>query len=242
MTEIMGVYEMRLRVLSSQVDPSRRMRLSTLFTLLQEAAIAHTTLLGMGREKTLDRGLLWAVTMQRAQVERLPVYDEELILTSWPGATMHVLFPRYYQLTGAKGEVLVRASALWVLMDQRERRFVFPDAWGICIDAVTTGTELPLPTSPKLGEPTGEGRFTVPYSYVDLNGHMNNTRYFDLAEDQMPPDLRFRPLREAIVEYSGESRLGATIDLTHHREGSSFALSGEADGKRLFRLRLDYSL
>ncbi len=238
----MGVYETRLRVLSSQVDSSRRMRVSTLFTLLQEAAIAHTTQLGMGREKTLDRGLLWAVTMQRAQVERLPVYDEEVTLASWPGAAMHVLFPRYYQLTGTDGKVLVRASALWVLMDRRERRFVFPEAWGIRIDAVTTGAELPLPTPPKLGEPTGEGSFTVPYSYVDLNGHMNNTRYFDLAEDWMPPDLRLRPLREAAVEYGGEARLGTPIHLTHRLEESSFSLSGETEGKRLFRLRLDYAL
>ncbi len=238
----MGAYETRLRVLSSQVDPSRRMRVSTLFMLLQEAAIAHTTLLGMGREKTLDRGLLWAVTMQRSQIERLPVYDEEVKLASWPGATMHVLFPRYYQLTGADGKVLVRASALWVLMDRRERRFVFPEAWGIRIDAVTTGAELPLPKALKLGEPTGEGSFTVPYSYVDLNGHMNNTRYFDLAEDWMPPDLRLRPLREAAVEYCGEARLGTHIHLTHRREESSFSLSGETEGKRLFRLRLDYAL
>lgn len=238
----MGVYETRLRVLSSQVDPSRRMRVSTLFTLLQEAAIAHTTLLGMGREKTLDRGLLWAVTMQRSQVERLPVYDEEVTLASWPGATMHVLFPRYYQLTGADGKVLVRASALWVLMDRRERRFVFPEAWGIRIDAVTTGAELPLPTPPRLGEPTGEGSFTVPYSYVDLNGHMNNTRYFDLAEDRMPPELRLRPLREAAVGYGGEARLGTPIHLTDRGEESSFSLSGETEGKRLFRLRLDYAL
>ena len=155
---------------------------------------------------------------------------------------MHVLFPRYYQLTGADGKVLVRASALWVLMDRRERRFVFPEAWGIRIDAVTTGSELPLPTPPKLGDPTGEGSFTVPYSYVDLNGHMNNTRYFDLAEDLMPPDLRLCPLREAAVEYGGEARLGTSIHLTHRQETSSFSLSGEAEGKRLFRLRLDYAL
>jgi len=218
------------------------MRISTLFTHLQEAAIAHITLLGMGREKTLDRGLLWAVTMQRAQVERLPVYDEEVTLTSWPGETMHVLFPRYYQLTGADGKVLVRASALWVLMDRETRRFVFPEAWGIRIDAATTGDELPLPTPPKLGAPTGEGSFTVPYSYVDLNGHMNNTRYFDMAEDRMPSDLRLRPLREAAVEYGGEARLGTVIHLTHRQEASSFSLSGEAEGKRLFRLRLDYAL
>ncbi len=71
---------------------------------------------------------------------------------------------------------------------------------------------------------------------------MNSTRYFDLAEDQMPHDLRLRPLREAAVEYGGEAQLGTAIHLTDRREETSFFLSGETEGKRLFRLRLDYAL
>ncbi len=48
--------------------------------------------------------------------------------------------------------------------------------------------------------------------------------------------------REAAVEYGGEARLGPPIHLIHRREESSFSLPGETDGKRLFRLRLDYAL
>ena len=60
----MSIYSIEYRILSSDTDANRRLRLSRLFTLLQEASIAHTTELGMGREKTLDRGLLWIVTLQ----------------------------------------------------------------------------------------------------------------------------------------------------------------------------------
>ncbi|MBQ6235656.1 MAG: hypothetical protein IJK54_07025, partial [Clostridia bacterium] len=83
------MYRITYRILSSDTDANRNLRLSRLFTLLQEASIAHTTELGMGREKTLDRGLLWIVTLQRANIARLPVYDETVVLKSWPGKTMH---------------------------------------------------------------------------------------------------------------------------------------------------------
>ena len=92
------MYRIPYQILSSDTDANRALRLSRLFTLLQEASIAHTTLLGMGREHTLDRGLLWIVTLQRAQISRLPVYDERIVLKSWPGKTMHLLFPRYYRI------------------------------------------------------------------------------------------------------------------------------------------------
>ncbi len=234
----MKYYEQSFRILSSYVDARRRLRLSTLFSMFQEAAIAHTEALGMGREKTLDRGLLWAVTMQRASVTRLPEYDDRVKLYSWPGTTMHVLFPRYYVLTDESGSPLVKASALWVLLDRDTRKFVFPESWGIQIEGVATGVESPLPSSLTVGETAGIGSFTVPYSAVDLNGHMNNVKYFDLAQDRMPAAMRDLPVKEAAAEYSGEARFGTEIELSERVEPQCYSLRGEAAGKHIFRLSI----
>ena len=68
----MRIWRQDFRILSSDVDLTRKIRLSILFTKLQEAAIAHTIELGVTREKTLDRGLLWAVTQYRLKTDRMP--------------------------------------------------------------------------------------------------------------------------------------------------------------------------
>ncbi|MDO4866838.1 MAG: thioesterase [Clostridia bacterium] len=235
------IYRQSLKLLSSDVDMYRRLRLSRLFTLLQEAAIAHTEALGMGREKTLDKGVLWALTMQRVIVRRLPEYDEAVELTSWPGETMHVLFPRYYRLADSRGESLVESSALWVLMDAETRGRVYPDDYGITIPGVKLGGEPPMPRV--LGMPgTGELPFTVPYSYVDLNGHMNNARLLDLAEDLMPEGLRARPVRSIEAEYRAEAKPGETLMLRTREDGALFTLAGDgAGGRSAFHLRLEYA-
>ena len=236
----MSVYETGFRLLSSDVDGARRLRLSRLFTFLQEASIAHTTLLGMGREKTLDKGLLWIVTLQQVKVDRLPVYDEDVKLLSWPGETMHLYFPRYYRMEDKAGNTLLSGSALWALMDRESRRMVFPEDHGVRIEGERGERPLPLPAAPKPPKGgTGEV-FTVPYSYVDLNGHMNNTRYLDLCEDRMPEDLRARPIREIRAEYSGEARLREEVSLTYARQENGFLLSGDR-GRKLFRLNLFYT-
>ena len=235
------IYRQSLKLLSSDVDMYRRLRLSRLFTLFQEAAIAHTEALGMGREKTLDKGVLWALTMQRVIVRRLPEYDEAIELSSWPGETMHVLFPRYYRLTDSRGETLVDSSALWVLMDAKTRGRVYPDDYGIAVPGVKLGGEPPLPRV--LGMPgAGEVPFTVPYSYVDLNGHMNNARLLDLAEDLMPPALRAQPVGSIEAEYRAEAKPGETLMLRAQQDGSLFNRAGDgAGGRRVFNLRLEYA-
>ena len=235
----MSVYREEILLRSKDVDLYRRLRLSRLFELLQEASIRHTEELGMGRDKTLDKGILWIVGLQRAEISRMPEYDEEIMLKSWPGKTMHLFFPRYYQMETEAGEVLLKASALWTLVDEQTRKVVFPEKYGVVIEGEVTGQEIALPTSPRKLELTEAVPFQVPYSYVDLNGHMNNTRYFDLAEDCIPASREGKPLRLIQTEYASEARLDDQLRVHWGQDGSSFYLQGEGE-KPVFRMRMEY--
>ena len=236
----MSVYSTQLRLRNKDVELHRRLRTSTLFELMQEASIRHTEELGMGREMTLDRGLLWMVTLQRAEIARMPEYDEVITLESWPGDTMHLLFPRYYRVLDEKGNTLVSASALWALVDQETRRMVFPDRYGVVIEGEKTGNEIALPSPPLRAKEGAVSSFTVPYSYVDLNGHMNNTRYFDLAEDRIPVAAEGRSLRSISVEYANEAKLGDELRVTVEREDSTYRVSGDTE-KKIFRMEFVYN-
>ena len=235
----MSFYERSFLLRSKDVDMYRRLRLSRLFELLQEAAITHTEELGMGREKTLDKGLLWVVTMQQAEILRMPEYDETVTLRSWPGETMHVFFPRNYQMEDSAGNILVKANALWMLVDEKSRRMVFPDRCGVVIDGLVTGEELPLPSAPARLPCSEERVFTVPFSYVDLNGHMNNTRYFDLMEDCIPAASEGKRLRSISTEYTNEICLGDTLSLRWGAQDGAVYLEGLL-GKPCFRMRMKY--
>ena len=235
----MSVYTEKLKLRSRDVDMFRRLRSSELFKLLQEASIRHTEELGMGRDKTLDRGILWVLLMQRAEIRRMPAYDEEIVLKSWPGKTMHLLFPRYYSMETATGEPLLKASALWSLVDAKTRKVVFPERYGVEIEGVVLGEEIQLPGAIQKRECIHEKTFVVPYSFVDLNGHMNNTRYFDLAEDCIGAAARGMLLREVQTEYVNEARFDEQLQLRWNREAGEVYIFGESE-KPVFRMILRY--
>lgn len=237
----MNTFERDYRIAYSDTDIKQRLRLSRLFTLLQEAATDHAALLGAGREKTLDRGILWIVTLQQAAIRRMPVYDEPVHIVTWPGKPKHLLFPRYYRITDEQGNALIEASSLWALMDRSTRKAVFPEQCGIVVPGMQTGLETALPRAPQSPETDEVSTFTVPYSYVDQNGHMNNTRYFDLAEDCMPDALRMRRLCAVQTEYSREARLDDVITLRSECAGDTFLLAGDSEGQKLFKLALTYA-
>lgn len=234
-----AAYHLDCKVLSSDTDPFRRLRLSRLFTLLQEAAIAHTEALGFGREKTLDRGWLWVVALQQLRIRRLPVYDERIALDSVPGETMHSLFPRYYRITDEAGNELLTAASIWTLMNEKTRTMAAPEETGVRIRGMAAGWETFFPRPPKAASAESSAAWTVPYSMTDLNGHMNNARYLDLAEDFMPPELRRLPLRALQAEYAAEIRQGETMELRAERSETGFRFSGFTD-RRIFRLSFEY--
>ena len=218
----------------------RKLRISKLFEFMQEAAIHHTEALGAGRAKTLDRGFLWVVTMQHAEISRLPEYDEKVKLVSWPGDTMHVMFPRYYELVAENGDVLAKGSAVWMLMDVNDRGMIFPDEEGISINGVRTGREYTLPRPLKPVETERHVPFTVPFSFADINGHLTNTKYFDIAEDITSLSSSGKTPRYVAAEYSGEARFGETVDIAIKEEENLVFLNGTKDSKKVFKVRIEY--
>ena len=236
----MSAFEAGFTVTHELAAMHRTLRPSGMLRLMQSAAVAHTEALGMGREKTFDKGLLWAVTRQYAEIARMPVYGETVTLRTWPGKTMHVLFPRYCEFIAENGETLIRTSSVWVLVDEKTRRFAFPEEHGVHVEGVTTGTELPLPPAPAPLPETAHTAFTVPYSYVDINGHMNNARYLDVAEDVTPCAAEGRPLASLSIEYKQEARLHEALLLTVGSDGGGrYSVCGSTD-KTSFLVDLNY--
>lgn len=232
-------YSVRYTLKNKDVNLFRKLRTSALFELLQEASIAHTEMLGMGREMTLDRGFLWVVLQQRIDITRMPEYGETVTIETWPGATMHVLFPRYYQVKDEEDKVLMNGSAVWALVDEHTRRMIFPDRNGIMIEGKTTGRETDLPLPLKRTETDRRYSYTVQFCDCDLNGHMNNTRYFDLCENLLEHPARGKDPVKITAEYVQESGFRETVTVNWLEDESSAVIYGETE-KTCFRMRFDY--
>ncbi|MBQ5950753.1 MAG: hypothetical protein IJL66_01185 [Lachnospiraceae bacterium] len=214
-------YRKELRLRAEHVDCFRRLRLSVLMRLFQECCIAHTEELGMGREKTLDRGLLWVVNTETVVISRLPVYDESVTLVCRPGRTMHLFFPRQMEVLDETGRVLIRVGALWSLIDRETRRIADPAEHGVFIE----GDLRPDDVMPALSLPhrelSGRAELSADYSRVDINGHMNNAVYLDALTDLIEPE-RIGQIQRADLVFVKELPLGSRTELSYGEEDGVF--------------------
>lgn len=208
------IYRTQFTVHSTDCDPFNRIKPSALLSLLQEAAGAHCEGTAVDWYALAQRGMFFAITRQHVQINRLPVHRETITLETWPGPTSRVAFPRNTVVYDEKGNELVRAISLWVLMDVENRAMILPGKSGIELTGSVRGGELPVPSSLALKNLAATASRRVVYTELDVNGHMNNCRYMDWLMDLLPAAFhRDHPMQDFTISYLSEAREGEEVQL-----------------------------
>ena len=208
------IYRQDFTVDDMVVDCHGRLKASAILYYAQEVAGAHFSRLEDRSAPIAGRNLFWAVTRHRVQVTRLPRLGETVTVETWPMPTTRVAYPRAMAIYDQAGNELIRSVSLWVLMDTESRAMVLPGKSGVLVEGTERGSELAIPRSLVPKDLSGLRSRNVTYSLLDVNGHMNNTRYMDWVDDLLPAAFhKQHTVREFTVCYLSEAREGQRVDL-----------------------------
>ena len=184
-------------------------------------ASIHGSALGADYETLAAKNLFWAILRTRVQISRLPVSGEQITLKTWPMPTTRVAYPRSIIAYDASGAEIFRAITLWVMMDRTSRAMVIPAKSGIAVQGHLEGNELAAPGSVMPRPMEHDNSRRVNFTDLDINGHMNNTRYFDWIYDLLPSSFHGNhTVKEFTICYLAEALEGQTLDMNWEvREG-----------------------
>lgn len=214
-----------------------------LLGLLQDTALAHATDLGHGYEVMLEQGIFWALTRQRLVVQRWPMVGDTVKVRTWVRPLQGTIAIREFEVR-CRDRVVATCSTTCVTVDGMTRR---PAPFRLDGERMVFRTDGGLPYEARRIElraaQDASTRITVRSSDLDLNEHVNNTRYARWALDALPPEtLRKHRVDEYGVNFLAEARLGDVIVLTRGRlesgadERTCFQFAGvrEGDERPLF--------
>ncbi|TWT16616.1 acyl-ACP thioesterase domain-containing protein [Streptococcus sp. sy010] len=210
------LFEYQLQVPFYQMDCHGRMRLAHLISLALQVSTQQSEALGISDQWLFqEHGLVWVVTAYDVVINRLPSYHERLRIKTEPTAYTTYTCYRDFHILSESGELLVSIQATFVLLNYQSRR-----PHRVLEDIISPfGSEkwqkrLPTYTYPELTK--AHSRLVqVVYSDLDLNGHVNNTRYLDWFYDELPFDFltHHYPSR---IRLSYLKEIQAQTELTTH--------------------------
>ncbi len=223
---------------SCQTDPFDRCRPSSLLEFLQDAGTLHALRLGAGRQE-LEESLngIWVLSRILVSLSGPIPGGSDVRVNTWHRGPAGALFYRDFELYAGDAPIGFAVSA-WVVVDKDTRSLKRPsllqkeNAW-------QQKKALPVTALSKLKLPAQmeqAGTHTVRYSDLDLNGHVNNTRYADFVCNTLGVErLRAGFLRDMQINYLAECVPGDTISIFLAEGDGVFYVSGvRQDGKPCF--------
>ena len=197
-------------------DLNEKWRPSAILETMQDAAGAHSMLLGCGREELIKRNIVWVLARCELRMDRYPDAGEQITVHTFPTPTRIYFFPRYYVFTDARGEMVGKAGSLWLLLDINTRRMLPP---GEVAKLIPDNKDLSIPMNlpATVGALQGIEQVTEyhpVYTDLDVNGHVNNTRYADWLCNALGIDLMKEYEPESIIlNYNHEVLPGQKVML-----------------------------
>ena len=241
------VYTTKFPVTTAHVDCFGRCKVSSFLRFAQDAAEEHCQLLGTDWDTMAKKRYFWAVIRQRIQITGYPKAGDTVTVKTWPMPTTRVAYPRAAEGFDGEGNSLFKVISIWVIVDMDTRAMVLPGKSGVDVAGTVLGTELKSPGGLSAGTFTNSGFRTVSYSDLDVNGHMNNTRYLDWACDLLPSAFhRDHPLKAATICYMTEALESQQLQLSWSGEetirvdGSLPQTDVDAGHTRIFSAQLEF--
>ena len=226
-------------VLNADADFRSLLKPSALLRYVEQVSADHARAFGMDDKFFRDHNVAFLVGKQALQFARVPRRTEALTLTTRAERSRRGAIKRITTVTDAAGKLVATVDCRWILVDltgghiMREPDWTVENFWNETVEG-----ELSLHTH-RCKELTSAGECRASYSLCDLNGHINNAYYLDLACDALPPEvLQAGPVTFAAVNYHWEIPMGATVELLYAPSEEGWYVQGRHDGRTSFECYL----
>ena len=228
------------KIRTGDFDCRKKLQPAAILDYFQDVAGEHAIELGVGRDDILAQNLVWVVVRVRFKVLKdIPIYSNIKVRT-WPLESNRVFFRREYVIENESGEECVLGSSEWVLMHTEKRRIVPAKGLFTPEGGFLTRKVFDDP-SPRIRdfESENEGLRVVPrFSHIDVNGHVNNTKYANFILDAS--DLSDSEIIDTFqIEYHREILKDTPVFVHIHRENGEILARGEnSEKEKMFSARI----
>ena len=214
-------YQMKMKIPFDMADMNGHIKLPDVILLSLQVSGMQSIELGVSDKAILEEyNLVWIITDYDIEVVRLPRFAEEITIETEALSYNRLFCYRRFTIYDEAGQELIHMMATFVLMDRDSRKVhaVEPDI----VAPYQSDFDKKLIRGPKyesLEEPFSKD-YHVRFYDLDMNGHVNNSKYLDWIFEVMGADFLTQYIPKRInLKYVKEVRPGGVITSSVERTG-----------------------
>ena len=205
-------YKSEYTIRDHECDLNYNIRLTALWDIMQDCAYNHAGLLKFNHESMLKNGNFFALIRMSAKIKKYPKAGEKIIVETYPAGVHKLFCVRNYDVFDGSGEKLAEATSLWIIVDIKTSRPLrvnnaYPEQ---DIFKINYEGEIPAKLN---ADNEGEEvkRVAAEFCDIDVNNHVNNSRYINWLENAIRPHNS--PISGLTVNYLSETKLDEQLTI-----------------------------
>lgn len=203
------------------VGEGNRIGNKALIEALSNAANVHGLMVGQSTGEKDISHLSWVVLNWKLKVTDRPGACEIIEVATWGHSYKGLVAGRDYEITDKDGNIIGRATSEWVAVNPDTGRPIKLkpeqiEGYGIEGDKVNFPDFRFNKTVPDLPV-LNRIEFKVIRSMIDMNGHVHNASYLDLAEEVLPEGVDKMLFNDIEVCYRKEIKPGETVIIEYSK-------------------------
>jgi medium-chain acyl-[acyl-carrier-protein] hydrolase len=206
---------------AAEVDFRNKLKLSSLFLLMQETAIRHVDQYHIGIDYLAEHNCFWVLSRVKLHMQELPASESKITINTWPTGSDMLFAVRDFAFCNKDNNLIGRATSSWLILDKHSHRPQRHDMLSHleypAMDKLFDGHAPKLTPHASM---TLSHSQTARYCNIDLNGHVNNAMYVDWMFDTLTEtEIPLVPFTFTI-NFNKETRWGQTVEIYKHNDAN----------------------
>ena len=206
--------------------------------MLEEIAEQNSFEVGFGLENLAETNSAWLLLDWKVEIIKRPKYKEKINVETWSRKMERCYGYRDFEVYNKENELIAKGTSKWVLIDIEKRRPVrIEQATAEKYAKYDKGYTVFENEIEKIEEPTeNELNFVREYVIqrrdIDVNRHMNNIAYLELAYEVLPEDVYMENTFENVrITYKKEVRYGEKVNCYYTNKDCKHIVTIKSDNK-----------
>jgi medium-chain acyl-[acyl-carrier-protein] hydrolase len=204
------------KVHTFDADFNNRIKLSSIFNFMQDAASNNANQLKFGFNDLSEKGQTWVLSRALIKIFDSVSFNDDIVVETWPKGVDRLFALRDFNLYNVAGKLIGIATTAWLLIDIKTLRPTRLNDFNHKIPPVTVKPAIdmvPDKITPCPGKEIA-GEFTAGYSDIDLNRHVNNVKYIEYILDSFSEDFYAnKKISSLQINFLSELKLGEKISV-----------------------------
>lgn len=232
----------KYRIEPQDVDFTLRASAASIISYMLNVAGTDADSKGFGVASLQGNKCTWVLSRLGVEIYRQAEQYSNIVIDTWVNEFNRLSSTRNFRMR-QDDEVLAAGVSQWCVLNMESRQVVDMSLLKESYERAMVDEPSPISAPARLrpAEYTASSEYTVAYSDIDFNRHMNTLRYVDMIFDAISLDV-IENNRGMRIDFNfiAEARYGERLTIAHSHEGNTWLFEISSLEKTLCRAKVEF--